>query len=126
MWMSVGKLHADDSVESEAFVAPKGKPSRSFTDADPQPPSRTEMPAQPATCNDYAQRVYSQQPTSFMPSVPDAEEQEALSQLLLAWYQAGYAAGRYATIRQKKLWSVCCNKDRSMVQIRLPARRSRR
>ena len=64
------------------------------------------MPTQPAAWNDYSQQVYSQQPTSFMPSVPDAEEQEALSQLLLAWYQAGYAAGRYATIRQKKLWSV--------------------
>jgi hypothetical protein len=42
------------------------------------------------------------QPTSFLPSVPDQEEQEALTQLLLAWYQAGYAAGRYASIRQRK------------------------
>ena len=44
---------------------------------------------------------------SFIPSVPDMEEQEALSQLLLAWYQAGYAAGRYASIRQRKCCNVC-------------------
>lgn len=42
---------------------------------------------------------------SMMPVLPDAEEQEALSQLLLAWYQAGYAAGRYASIRQRKAYS---------------------
>ena len=37
----------------------------------------------------------------LVPTLPDMEEQEALSQLLLAWYQAGYAAGRYASIRQR-------------------------
>ena len=49
---------------------------------------------------------------SFIPTVPDLEEQEALSQLLLAWYQAGYAAGRYASIRQRKLGFHVCYKQR--------------
>lgn len=118
--------YLNDTVESDAFVAPKVEPSRPSVQAAPQPSFRTEAPPQPATYSDYNQRVYSQQPTSFLPAVPDAEEQEALSQLLLAWYQAGYAAGRYATIRQKKLWIVCCNKVCSMVQVRIPATRSRR
>ena len=118
--------YLNDTVESDAFVAPKIEPSHPSVQAAPQPSFRTEAPPQPATYSDYNQRVYSQQPTSFLPAVPDAEEQEALSQLLLAWYQAGYAAGRYATIRQKKLWIVCCNKACSMVQVRIPATRSRR
>ena len=42
-----------------------------------------------------------------LPLVPDLEEQEYLSQLLLAWYQAGYAAGRYMQFRQQKKCIVC-------------------
>ena len=119
------RVCSDNRVESDAFVAPRVEPSRPSTQTAPPPSTRKDTPTQPANYSDYNQRVYAQQPISFMPSVPDAEEQEALSQLLLAWYQAGYAAGRYATIRQKKLWIVCWNKTCSMVQVR-PLARSRR
>lgn len=80
----------------------------------PQP-----LPAQPAQPAQFSQPSYSipqqpakssipsMNPSSMLPSVPDQEEQEALSQLLLAWYQAGYAAGRYACIRQRKCSYVC-------------------
>lgn len=80
----------------------------------PQP-----QPAQPTQPTHFSQPSYSipqqsgkasvpsMNPSSMLPSVPDQEEQEALSQLLLAWYQAGYAAGRYACIRQRKCSCVC-------------------
>ncbi|KAK8822394.1 hypothetical protein WA577_005557, partial [Blastocystis sp. JDR] len=90
----------------EAYVPRKNEPT---TQTAAQP---SVMPAQPQT---QPSTMYTQVPNypsvmpsqpqvqfSMMPSVPDAEEQEALSQLLLAWYQAGYAAGRYASIRERK------------------------
>lgn len=97
----------------EAYVPRKNEPT---TQTAAQP---SVMPSQPQT---QPSTMYTQVPnypsvmpsqpqvqSSMMPSVPDAEEQEALSQLLLAWYQAGYAAGRYASIRERKMWTVCSN-----------------
>ena len=91
--------------ESAAPSAPKpAQPSEAAN-----PPSANPPSANPPSANPYWGQ-YAAPPafdmssfyTSALPTVPDAEEQEYLSQLLLAWYQAGYAAGRYMMVRQRK------------------------
>lgn len=99
----------------DAFIA-KGKeepkPQNTHPSPIPQPnpnQSHNINQNQPYNIN-FEQKGLPMNPTSMLPTIPDMEEQEALSQLLLAWYQAGFAAGRYASIRQRKHSPVCCNK----------------
>ncbi|KAK8800410.1 hypothetical protein WA171_005041 [Blastocystis sp. BT1] len=62
--------------QSEAFVAPAAKPTPIPVD-NPVHPSPTSAGTVPQMSTNYQ--------NSFIPTVPDLEEQEALSQLLLAW-----------------------------------------
>lgn len=91
-------------IESEAFVAPKVKPSSSNP---PDIPANQSTPPQVAA--EPIPQMSATYQKSIIPTIPDQEEQEALSQLLLAWYQAGYAAGRYVSIRQRKQGSCVCS-----------------
>ena len=75
--------------------------------AQPAMPYATQ-PAMPyATQPGFTQYTPAEGYSTELPLVPDLEEQEYLSQLLLAWYQAGYAAGRYMQFRQQKKCIVC-------------------
>lgn len=105
----------ESEVAKEPAPSPKPKKANpSKPKSEPAAPS-SSVPAQPAPAASYPYADPSAfqyaAPSSLnmpnfyasaLPTVPDAEEQEYLSQLLLAWYQAGYAAGRYMMVRQRK------------------------
>ena len=76
--------------------------------AQPTMPYATQPAAMPyAAQPGFTQYTPAEGYSTELPLVPDLEEQEYLSQLLLAWYQAGYAAGRYMQFRQQKKCIVC-------------------
>ena len=88
--------HQQNPDQGKAAAAHSGNPAT-------QPnPANGQYQYEPHQYAAYNAHNY---PTGYqpqlVPTLPDMEEQEALSQLLLAWYQAGYAAGRYASIRQR-------------------------
>ena len=88
--------HQQNANQGKATATQHGNPTT-------QPnPANVQYPYEPHQYATYNAQSY---PTGYqpqlVPTLPDMEEQEALSQLLLAWYQAGYAAGRYASIRQR-------------------------
>ena len=84
---------------------PKSEPAAPSASIPAQPPAAAYYPYMDPSASQYAAPPALNTPNfyaSALPTVPDAEEQEYLSQLLLAWYQAGYAAGRYMMVRQRK------------------------
>lgn len=110
---------------NQAFVLPSVYPSQYNNQAFPQTnahPLQFNNQAFASPTNPHPSQHNNQtfpQSTPMIPALPDREEQEALSQLLLAWYQAGYAAGRYASIQQRKCFTVCNKRYYIIVQKQL-------
>ena len=96
-------LHCAESKDGNAYVAPPKPKANVSTKNVKKVAVQTEKAPEPRpTALPQTVPSMPQLFSSSVPCVPEAEEQEALTQLLLAWYQAGYAAGRYAMIRQRK------------------------
>ena len=87
---------------------PSAQPAGMSYAAQPAAMPYATQPTMPyATQPGFTQYTPAEGYSTELPLVPDLEEQEYLSQLLLAWYQAGYAAGRYMQFRQQKKCIVC-------------------
>ena len=104
---SISKAKNSAASQSSAPIKHSQQPT-AVPSAQPGPMPSAQPAAMPyAAQPGFMQYTPAESYSTELPLVPDLEEQEYLSQLLLAWYQAGYAAGRYMQFRQQKKCIVC-------------------
>ena len=104
---SISKAKNSAASQSSAPIKHSQQPT-AVPSAQPVPIPSAQPAAMPyAAQPGFTQYTPAEGYSTELPLVPDLEEQEYLSQLLLAWYQAGYAAGRYMQFRQQKKCIVC-------------------